>query len=266
MTKRIISAVVLSILMASVIIFAPVMIFEGIVLLIIMGGLYEFFKLTLPVDPIYREAGWIWGIAVACSVMFFRDHNIVIAVLLIGVFIISMVHMGHSTILEGITSRIGVTLLGVVYLGATLPFWGLIRTLEHGRALIFLGIASAALCDTFAMFAGKTIGRRKFAPLTSPNKTWEGFFAGIAGSIFGAYVAKAIAWPQMPLLHVLILGLLIGFVGPMGDLIESLFKRDYHVKDSGSIIPGHGGFLDRLDAMIFTGPLVYCYALLVLPV
>lgn len=261
MVKRIITAIILAFAMAAVVLWAPLLIFNGVVLLIIAGGLYEFFKLVLPPEPVYHEAGFFWGLAVAAFFLFIGKPYIVFASIVAGLFFISLIHMRHSTTLEGVTANIGLTLLGVVYLGATLPFWGLLRSLPHGRALIFLGIAAAAMCDTFAMFAGKAFGRHKFAPLTSPNKTMEGFIAGIPGSIFGAWLAKIIAWPALPVVHVIILGLVIGFIGPFGDLIESIFKRDYHVKDSGNVIPGHGGFLDRLDAMIFVGPFVYLYAI-----
>jgi phosphatidate cytidylyltransferase len=168
--------------------------------------------------------------------------------------------MRHSTVLEGLIARIGVTLFGAVYLGATLPFYSLVRELPHGKALVFMGISAAAMSDTFAMFTGKAIGRRKFAPLASPNKTWEGFIAGLAGSVLAVWVVKLIGWRELPLVHVLALGIIIGLVGPMGDLIESLIKRGYHVKDSGGIIPGHGGVLDRLDALVFVGPVLYLYA------
>ena len=138
--------------------------------------------------------------------------------------------------------------------------------LPHGRALVFIGIAATAMSDSFALFGGKLFGRKKFAPLTSPNKTWEGFVSGFLGSVLSVLVVKFIGWKELPYIHVVILGIFIGFIGPMGDLIESLIKRDHHVKDSGDIIPGHGGFLDRLDAMIFVGPFMYLYAKIVLPI
>lgn len=264
MLIRIITAIILAALMAAVVLWAPPIVFNGIVLLVIVGGLYEFFKLALPPEAIYREAALIWGLALAAGILFFGEPLVTLAILLGGLFFVMLVHMRHSTVMEGITSRIGITTLGVIYLGATLPFWGLLRVLDHGRALIFIGIAAAALSDTFAFFVGRAIGRRKLARLVSPNKTVEGFVAGFFGSVLGVYLAKIISWPALSLIHVLILGLAIGFVGPMGDLIESVFKRDYHVKDTGHVIPGHGGFLDRLDAMVFTGPLVYLYAKLIL--
>ncbi len=266
MLIKILSAIILAVLVGAIIILAPVIVFDGVILLVIMGGLYEFYKLSLPADPRYREAGWIWGVVVAASILFRGDFFITTLLLVAGLFVVFVIHMHHSTTLEGVTSRVALTALGVLYLGVTLPFWGLLRELPHGRALVFMGIAAAALSDSFALFAGKMFGRRKFAPTTSPNKTWEGFLFGIVGSIFGVYVVGKIGWSGLSIFHILILGLLIGCLGPMGDLIESLIKRDFHVKDSGTIIPGHGGFLDRLDAMIFVGPFLYFYVKAVLSV
>jgi len=260
MLTRIVTAVVLAILMTLVILFVPYNIFNGIVLLIIMAGLYEFFRITLPPESVYREAAWIYGVASAVSLIILKSPQIFAGVLIAGLFVVALIHMRAATAFEGTTSRIGLTVLGVVYLSATLPFWGFLRGLPHGKALIFMAIASAAMGDTFAMFAGKAFGRHKFAPLASPNKTLEGFLAGFVGSVLSVFVVKLIGWKELPFYHVVAIGVLIGFVGPFGDLIESMFKRDHHVKDSGTIIPGHGGILDRLDAMIFTGPAVFIYA------
>lgn len=251
-------------IIASIILYAPKMIYDGIILLIVMGGLYEFFNLVQPKMAIYKETGWIFGVAIASSILLGKSPYIFIAVLLIGIFVTFLIYMKNSTVLEGVTAKTGLTLLGALYIGATVPFFGLIRELDHGKALVFMGIACAAMSDTFALFGGKLFGRHKFAPLTSPNKTMEGFVAGFVGSIFAAYLVKLIGWHELPIFHVIIIGLLIGLIGPYGDLIESLIKRDYHVKDSGSLIPGHGGILDRLDAFIFTGPFLYLYAKLFL--
>jgi phosphatidate cytidylyltransferase len=167
--------------------------------------------------------------------------------------------MYHATTLEETTVRMGLASFVFLYLCMTLPFLGWLREIEHGRALLFMALGAAAMGDTAAMIAGKTIGGRKMSPLTSPNKTWAGFIAGFFGSVFAVWVVRMIAWRDLPLVHVLMLGVLVGLTGPLGDLIESMIKRDYHIKDSGTIIPGHGGILDRIDAQIFTGPAVFFY-------
>lgn len=259
MLIRIISALVMGSIGAALILFAPQVMFNVIILLMIAGGLFEFFRLVFGNARFYQRVGIAYSLVVAAACMFAGLEAALITIVA-GLFIVALIYMRYSTVLEGLTTRLGLTLLGTVYLGATLPFYPLVRELPHGKALIFMGIAAAAMSDTFALAVGKTIGRRKFAPITSPNKTWEGFIGGFAGSILAVWVVSLIGWRDLPLVHVLALGVIIGFVGPMGDLVESLIKRSYHVKDSGSIIPGHGGVLDRLDALVFVGPVLYLYA------
>lgn len=262
MLTRVISAVVMAAIFAAAILFAPAAAFKTIILLIVAGGLYEFFRLALPPDKTYRTFGLMWGVCVAIAILFF--DGAFLGTLFAGLFVAALLYMRRATTFEGVTSYIGVTLLGVIYVAATMPFWGLMRELQQGNVLLFMGIASVAMCDSFALFAGKKFGRRKFAPMTSPKKTMEGFFAGLVGSVLTAFIIRLVAWNELSLIHVVVIGTVIGFVGPMGDLVESLFKRDYHVKDSGHLIPGHGGVLDRLDALIFVGPFLYWYARFVL--
>lgn len=259
MTKRVITAFLMAVFMAAIILFLPVPAFRVFVALIVAAALFEFFRLVISGDALFRYlatfAGAIISFMMVCRVA--PEH--LIFVLIGGVFLAALYQMRHSTVLEGVTERLGLAFFGIMYLGLTLPFFGWLRELPHGRTLLFMSLSAAALCDTAAYFIGKGIGRRKFAPLTSPNKTWEGFFGGFLGSVLGVFIFRYIGWPELNLSHVLCLGILIGLVAPLGDLIESMIKRDYHVKDSGDVIPGHGGVLDRIDAQIFTGPAVYFY-------
>lgn len=113
--------------------------------------------------------------------------------------------------------------------------------------------------DTSAYFAGRLFGKRKLYPEVSPNKTWEGFFGGFAGAIGFLFLQRAFFFPEMTVIDCLVLGSLGSLLGPAGDLCESMLKRAYGVKDSGKIIPGHGGMLDRIDALIFNAPMVFLY-------
>jgi phosphatidate cytidylyltransferase len=112
--------------------------------------------------------------------------------------------------------------------------------------------------DTAAYFVGKFLGRRRLVPSLSPGKTLEGAVGGILGSLLVA-IGFIFIYPSLPLLPLLVLGLLVGVAAQVGDLVESVFKRQVGVKDAGNLIPGHGGMLDRLDSMLFTAPLVYYY-------
>lgn len=115
--------------------------------------------------------------------------------------------------------------------------------------------------DTGAYFAGRFFGRRKLYPMVSPNKTWEGFFGGMLTSILGCFLVRWTFWPALSVVDCLVVGTVAGVLGPLGDLSESMLKRAFGVKDSGRIIPGHGGLYDRVDALLFTAPWVLIYAL-----
>jgi phosphatidate cytidylyltransferase len=120
--------------------------------------------------------------------------------------------------------------------------------------LVWIGIW---ICDTAAYFGGKALGKRKLAPRTSPNKTVEGAVFGFMGSIIILYVLTPFLVPQLPKLHMWLSVLIVGVFGQLGDLVESRFKRDAGVKDTSAILPGHGGFLDRFDAVIFVSPFIF---------
>lgn len=115
--------------------------------------------------------------------------------------------------------------------------------------------------DTFALLAGKTFGKKLLAPILSPKKTYEGAAAGLLGGIGLAIAARFLFLPDLPVLHVAIISFLLGVVGQMGDLAESLLKRAAEIKDSSHLIPGHGGALDRMDSLLFAIPVLYFYLL-----
>jgi phosphatidate cytidylyltransferase len=115
--------------------------------------------------------------------------------------------------------------------------------------------------DTLAYFTGRFLGKRPFAPRISPKKTWEGFWGGAVGSVLGALAVKALFLPRLGLPAAALVGAGAAVLGPLGDLGESMLKRAAGVKDSGRIIPGHGGLLDRIDAVLFVAPWVVACAL-----
>jgi phosphatidate cytidylyltransferase len=115
--------------------------------------------------------------------------------------------------------------------------------------------------DSAAYFAGRAFGRTKLYEAVSPKKTREGFVGGLLGGVVGALLAHFWYLPQIPLAHAVGLAVVCACVGQLGDLVESLLKRSTDIKDSGNILPGHGGLLDRIDGLLFVAPLVYLYAL-----
>ncbi|MDE2822658.1 MAG: phosphatidate cytidylyltransferase [Chloroflexota bacterium] len=158
-------------------------------------------------------------------------------------------------------SNAGLTLAAVLYPGALLAHAPLLRGGEQGLEWIALLLVVTFSTDTGAFFVGKAIGKRPLAPTISPNKTWEGAIGGFAAAILAAFIA---AWAlnidtDLPLIAVL--GALMGVVGQAGDLFESKLKRLADVKESGRLLPGHGGVLDRLDSIVFNLALVYYFVI-----
>ncbi len=258
--QRIFTALFMILAVGGVIAYAPATAFRILVLAVTGRVLQELFRLFFPTVRYYQYCGILAGLAVASILIWPGLHLDILPALVILVFAICVIHMAHADILEHVPQRVGLTCFGVLYIACTLPYFVWLYDLPHGKELVVVAIAMAAFGDTFAMFGGKLIGRHKMTPILSPNKTWEGLIAGFVGSVLGALLVRFLLWPSMRLGPAISLGLIIGLVGPVGDLIESMIKRASHVKDAGDLLPGHGGVLDRADALIFTAPVVYYFS------
>jgi len=157
--------------------------------------------------------------------------------------------------------EIGAIVTTVIYIPFLLGYQIYLR--EHGVGWIILLYGSVWASDSMAYYAGKNMGRRKLYEEISPNKTIAGAVGSIAGGALGAVALKALFTSaiSMPFAKAVILGTIIGAVTIIGDLVESMFKRDAGIKDSSHIIPGHGGLLDKIDSMLFAGPVLYWAAI-----
>lgn len=149
------------------------------------------------------------------------------------------------------------TVFGAIYTGFTLSHLVLLRALDSGVELVLIALFGVWAMDVFAYLIGSAFGRHPLAPQISPKKSWEGFVAGLAGTV----AIWAIGWwllrPAIPLTWFLLTGLVAGIAALLGDLTESRLKREVAVKDSGKLLPGHGGFLDRFDSLIVVSIVVY---------
>jgi phosphatidate cytidylyltransferase len=164
---------------------------------------------------------------------------------------LAFVLKGISDTRQSITVATATTVLGVAWIGLGLGHALLIRAIpEHGRLAVFTVILTVFAADTFAYFTGLAIGRHRMAPVLSPGKTWEGF---VGGTIVAVLVPFFALYHQhfLTVGESIALGVVIAVAAPLGDLFESAVKRDMGVKDSGRLLAGHGGMLDRLDAVLF---------------
>ena len=164
---------------------------------------------------------------------------------------------------EQAPTRAAHAVTGCLYAGLGLAPIAALRVGPSGLQWVISALVITWANDTCAYFAGRLFGRHKLHPAVSPNKTWEGFAGGAVGSVGGMFIARWVAFPALTTMDCVALGLLGAVLGPLGDLCESLLKRAHGVKDSGTLIPGHGGLLDRVDALLFNAPAVYLYVVAV---
>jgi len=170
--------------------------------------------------------------------------------------------------LDGAPQRVAASALAWLYCGVLIASVVALR-LRFGFSWVILAFVVTWANDTFAYFAGRLFGKTPFYPKVSPKKTWEGFAGGVLGSVLGALGTKAVFLflPQpagetfdLGWIACILVGLGASVLGPLGDLAESMLKRAAGVKDSGNLIPGHGGLLDRIDALLFVAPWIYLWA------
>jgi len=260
--QRVLTVVLLAPFLIGAILVPSPIVFQGVVILCIAFALREFFTIA-GFPKMERLFGMGLGVFHSLFLLFCpeRAHFLLLELsllmaVLFAFYVVLPINVGEEA------RRLPLSLLGILYIGSFGSLVGLIRDLPDGVFWIFVILAMTWLNDTAAYFIGHRFGRRRMAPLLSPGKTWEGFFGGFLGSLVGFYLFWFLFRRPLPATDGLILTLLVGLAGPLGDLAESLIKRGFGVKDSGQMIPGHGGMLDRVDALLFVAPVVYFYATL----
>ncbi len=154
-------------------------------------------------------------------------------------------------------SRAAWTVFGVAYVGGLFSYGSLLREAPDGRQLVYFVALTTWAGDIGAYYVGSRLGRRPLAPRVSPKKTVEGALGGVAATVVIAALGSVWVWTRLPIATAMAVGGLLAVVGMVGDLTESVLKRAAGVKDSGTLIPGHGGILDRLDSVIFCVPALY---------
>jgi phosphatidate cytidylyltransferase len=261
--KRVLTAVVFIPLFYILVKYLPPLFFFLFVAAGIVIGLYEFYRFHYgPVLSPSIRLGLVLGVLVALG--FYRHDLIDGSTLIVAmVLMILLFHLFFSGNLASSLVDSSVVLFGLAYVGWFLGHLILIRGFDDGgRAIFFLFLVTWA-GDTGAYYVGTAIGRHKLSPRVSPNKTLEGAVGGAVMSAIAALVARAWFFPALNRQECLVLGVVLGVLGQLGDLAESMFKRGAGVKDSGDIVPAHGGLLDRVDSLIFTAPVFYYYLVLV---
>lgn len=237
--------------------------FGIVVLLIALVGQVELYQLY---ERIGVKAWRITGLLLGAGLSLRALHEDIFQ--LMAVPVVGLVLWCTFTKSQQPLTRLGATLSGAVYPTALLAFLTDLRTIPeyNGQEALMLTITVLVLVwasDVFAFFTGSFWGRHPLAPSISPGKTWEGFLGGVGGAVLASVVLHFTETVPLGMVHLLILALVCTLSGAVGDLAESRFKRMAGVKDSGVILPGHGGILDRFDGIIVAAPLAYMYIIFI---
>jgi len=233
--------------------------------LIIVLGLTEFFRFM---EAKGFQPSRILGYAAALAVSVHVYHGGAALTLIVTVILLMiMVREIFRPQVDRALTNMAVTVLGVMYVGWLASHFVLLRELPGslgadsvlGAHLVFFAALVIWACDTFAYLVGITFGRRKLIPHISPGKTWAGAVGGLLGGAACGLVCALTFLDFITPLSGALLGLMSAVLGQLGDLVESLLKRDAGIKDSAQIIPGHGGILDRVDSLLFSVPILFYY-------
>lgn len=244
-------------------------------------AMHEFFVMTLP--PEDRRAAVIMG-GLACLAFYWLDPTALAVygndapaglfrfaavggstvALMLAVIVPGLYFLFRFRDIPSVASRVTATVMGIVYAGFLTTFLAKLKLIDPAREqdTVLIVLLVAWVADTGGYFAGRYLGKKKLYEAVSPKKTWAGAFGGIAGSILGVALLKLVTAHWLSWVDVFLLAIPGGILGQLGDLSESLIKRSVGVKDSGALLPGHGGILDRIDAVLFIAPYVYVYLLL----
>jgi phosphatidate cytidylyltransferase len=224
---------------------------------IAIGG-SELMAMKAPSSPSLRYWGAASSVLFASAVIFSDSSATLFGVLLLLLGAAMVVGLLADDPLDNAGPRVGWLLATPIYVGGLLCSVDLVRDFPPTGAWVLLAMVLAWLSDTFAYFAGRKFGKTKLAPRISPKKTVEGAMGGLLGSLIGG-IGMSFFIPALPILDAAALAIIAGIAGQAGDLFESVLKRSAGVKDSGGILPGHGGILDRTDALMFTASATWAY-------
>jgi phosphatidate cytidylyltransferase len=257
--KRLPTAIVLLSLLFLLVQYGSLVFIFVVLQAVILAALIEFYNLSRKnkLHP-QRLLGVFLALVIGLPFFFRTDFPLDVALcaclLITGVYyVLSFKRLEQ---LRYFSQSIALTFFGALYLSFTLNYLYLIK-LERGAFYIYFLCSVIFLGDSGAYFLGKLWGKHKMTPLASPNKTWEGSLGGIIFAVVGAWAARELLLQDVELWRALACGALVHAVAQVSDPLESLFKRAVGVKDSSNVLPGHGGFLDRIDSFILAAPFFY---------
>ncbi len=258
--KRLPTALVLLIIAFLSIQFMPLLGYFIVIQILILVSLFEFYNLFSGKKIFPQKTLGVALVLIISSSFYFEEISLGLA-FFVGLLVAGLYFIISFNTVEKLVSfhsSITLTFFGAFYLSFTLNYFYVLKE-ERGPFYIYFILTVIFLGDTGAYLFGKLWGRRKMVPMASPRKTWEGSIGGIVFACLGALAVQLILLRDAVLWKAILCGILIHAVAQISDPLESLFKRAAGVKDSSNILPGHGGFLDRIDSLILAGPFFYYF-------
>jgi phosphatidate cytidylyltransferase len=235
--------------------------FTSLIALAALAGLWEFFRIVLPPDvPVFRQPVVLVGFAAGLALILCAHGSrpeIIGVVLGLNIGVSGFLSLRRFTADRMVLVWAARQSQGVCYIPLSLSLLILLRSAADGVTWIILLCAIIFAGDTMALYAGTLWGRHRLSPTISPGKTIEGSVAGLAAGLAVGLVAKALFLPEWEWPGCILFAVAVGVAGQVGDLFESALKRASNVKDSGTLLPGHGGVLDRIDALLFAAPVAF---------
>ncbi len=226
-------------------------------------ALWEYFRIVFakedfPVHAVFNWITYVAGVAVACSAL---AGNLILMVCFLATHFVlagfgTVRNYQANPVAAGVAAR---QVLGLIYIAVPLALLILIRNGHSGQLWIYTILAIIFCGDIGAYYVGSYFGRRKLCPAVSPGKTKEGALGGLTANVLAGAIIKVFFFPALSWAGCLVFFVLLGVAGQIGDLFESVLKRAAEIKDSGTILPGHGGILDRIDALLFASPVAYFF-------
>ncbi|MCA9538897.1 MAG: phosphatidate cytidylyltransferase [Myxococcales bacterium] len=264
MLSRIVSGVILASAIVAILLLTPWWGLGIVVLWAVFQCTREFQSMARPDAPAWDKVAFtLAGYAVVAWPVIARywPHYQPGLAFLIGFVLLATARLLRPLPIETAMQRLSLDALGLLYLGVTMPFIFLLRDRPGGGQVVILAMGVTFLSDTGGYVFGRLFGKHKLYPVVSPKKTVEGVMGGVLFATGTAFLARVL-FPDLghlTALDCIVLGVVGSAFAVTGDLVESLMKRAFGVKDSGTLIPGHGGLLDRIDALLFCGPFVWVY-------
>jgi phosphatidate cytidylyltransferase len=256
--KRVLTALITIPPLIGIICFAPLYVLTLLIMVVALASLHEFYRMIRP--PVQKGLMFITyllSVSLFSSLIFMDRFYVAIFPLFVMIpLAYTLFSSGRNNPMKG--DGAGLTIVGPFYVCLPLMLLALIARLPEGTLWVLYLLAVVFAGDTASFYVGRRFGKHRLIHV-SPGKTWEGTAGGLLANTAIGGIFGSLFFPSLSLASIMVLGISIGISGQIGDLVESLFKRRSDLKDSGTLLPGHGGLLDRIDGLLFAIPVLYLY-------